>query len=198
MIELLFSYSSPYGDYGSYHYERLVMDFGLVPLVSVPLRGLWFLSKNYERINEVLESAVSVPLRGLWFLSTTGETMRAKLIVRVSVPLRGLWFLSLSLITGNKSSNQSFPSPCGDYGSYQTGKKPQRSQLVESFRPLAGIMVLIDYITSCMDWLEDLVSVPLRGLWFLSGRYRFNEITLSKQGFPSPCGDYGSYQREST
>ena len=58
------------------------------------------------------------------------------------------------------------------------------------FRPLAGIMVLIDSNSGHCGY-EPHVSVPLRGLWFLS-RQQHDE-----QGkgivFPSPCGDYGSY-----
>ena len=38
------------------------------------------------------------------------------------------------------------------------------------------------------------VSVPLRGLWFLSAEEE-KYITMVKRGkFPSPCGDYGSYR----
>ena len=43
MIELLFSYPSPYGDYGSYQHEKITV-YERKQLVSVPLRGLWFLS----------------------------------------------------------------------------------------------------------------------------------------------------------
>ena len=41
---------------------------GYLP-VSVPLRGLWFLSKLMFKPTEKQYEAVSVPLRGLWFLS---------------------------------------------------------------------------------------------------------------------------------
>ena len=37
--------------------------------VSVPLRGLWFLSKQIESLVRKASRNVSVPLRGLWFLS---------------------------------------------------------------------------------------------------------------------------------
>ena len=37
-------------------------------VVSVPLRGLWFLSEE-DIINHLIHYYVSVPLRGLWFLS---------------------------------------------------------------------------------------------------------------------------------
>ena len=37
----------------------------------------------------------------------------------VSVPLRGLWFLSVEPGTTVNMETGEFPSPCGDYGSYQ-------------------------------------------------------------------------------
>ena len=63
----------------------------------------------------------------------------------VSVPLRGLWFLS------------------------SRGVVLYEKLFKRSFRPLAGIMVLI---VTTMDWLEELYPIM----------------------FPSPCGDYGSYR----
>ena len=38
------------------------------------------------------------------------------------------------------------------------------------FRPLAGIMVLITLTTEYEQGETSVVSVPLRGLWFLSGK----------------------------
>ena len=86
-----------------------------------------------------------------------------------------------------------FPSPYGDYGSYLYINIRRMLGIAKSsgFRPLAGIMVLIQ--TVLIDGLiaGRLVSVPLRGLWFLS---RLNFLTnLKKFKFPSPYGDYGSY-----
>ena len=43
----------------------------------------------------------------------------------------------------NTAKSSLFPSPCGDYGSYLTAKKSQLAFITKSFRPLAGIMVLI-------------------------------------------------------
>ncbi len=37
------------------------------------------------------------------------------------------------------------------------------------------------------------VSVPLRGLWFLSSKRRIEDRQTQGDEFPSPCGDYGSY-----
>ena len=85
-------------------------------LVSVPLRGLWFLSTEvYDDIFPGIE--VSVPLRGLWFLSTAGKHQLEHRPRNVSVPLRGLWFLSDGIAIN--------------------------CFCCHSFRPLAGIMVLI-------------------------------------------------------
>ena len=135
-----------------------------------------------------------------------------------------------------------FPSPCGDYGSYlarlrrpcicrrrrfrplagimvliMTGVLKKPPITTWSFRPLAGIMVLINYRIMPQRYLCKHVSVPLRGLWFLSAVFEevlginvpsFRPlagimvlITASNTNisakavavFPSPCGDYGSY-----
>ena len=65
------------------------------------------------------KTLVSVPLRGLWFLSLDDDDI-ADVGELVSVPLRGLWFLSRhQLFTVGKRRKSWFPSPCGDYGSYQ-------------------------------------------------------------------------------
>ena len=86
-----------------------------------------------------------------------------------------------------------FPSPCGDYGSYPCIRRTVKSILKKGcFRPLTGIMVLIlqrprpsmKISASCfrpltgimvliqrpkrVQELDEAVSVPLRGLWFLS------------------------------
>ncbi len=113
-----------------------------------------------------------------------------------------------------------FPSPCGDYGSYRHGTRSYCSFKLESFRPLAGIMVLIAKTASLITSAETLVSVPLRGLWFLSGREKVmrkevyesfrplagimvlinligDDLAYLLQQFPSPCGDYGSYPASS-
>ena len=62
--------------------------------VSVPLRGLWFLSNNNKPHSNNRKERVSVPLRGLWFLSLLMALNYKKILCMVSVPLRGLWFLS--------------------------------------------------------------------------------------------------------
>ena len=137
------TFPSPCGDYGSYHL-RTASEPGRPDEVSVPLRGLWFLS------------AVSL------------HDEHGTSYIVVSVPLRGLWFLSIIRVHFCNAYVDLFPSPCGDYGSYpttprsirpptMTGRFPspcgdygsyrqQGEHLIGlwlCFRPLAGIMVLI-------------------------------------------------------
>ena len=96
-----------------------------------------------------------------------------KFIKWVSVPLRGLWFLSFRIFFLHAMEQQvKFPSPCGDYGSYRVVPKYQGVVNQLSFRPLAGIMVLIgDTWDEKEDISVEIVSVPLRGLWFLSAPF---------------------------
>ena len=89
-------FPSPCGDYGSY-LNRILISY-VVPLYKV-----------------------SVPLRGLWFLSTGIMTTITETMTSVSVPLRGLWFLSTEKVKTKVLIDPLFPSPCGDYGSYRDG-----------------------------------------------------------------------------
>ena len=137
-------------------------------------------------------SIVSVPLRGLWFLSCFMGKRIICVDSKVSVPLRGLWFLSVEQFAATHDSMRLFPSPCGDYGSYQTLHDIWKS-------------VWLLFPSPCGDYgsyqpcpipfhqRHGRVSVPLRGLWFLSSKngYRDGIYVVT---FPSPCGDYGSYQ----
>ena len=139
---------------------------------------------------------VSVPLRGLWFLSIV-ETRGVILVSRSFRPLAGIMVLIISVYQGYTERERTFPSPCGDYGSYLDG-------------------VLVCTLTTAYR-----VSVPLRGLWFLSAHDRGNDegqlgcsfrplagimVLIFRQAlplptpggmFPSPCGDYGSYRLSS-
>ena len=62
-----------------------------------------------------------------------------------------------------------FPSPCGDYGSYRNVSIASSDPTSYGFRPLAGIMVLI---------YKDVDKLAI----------------YNADAFPSPCGDYGSYR----
>ena len=63
------------------------------------------------------------------------------------------------------------------------------------FRPLAGIMVLIDGERTDEDVYSTLGFRPLAGIMVLINCL-FLVIRFSpSREFPSPCGDYGSYLR---
>ena len=47
------------------------------------------------------------------------------------------------VITTKDNKKKVFPSPCGDYGSYPNATVDDGKPVNTSFRPLAGIMVLI-------------------------------------------------------
>ena len=87
-----------------------------------------------------------------------------------------------------------FPSPYGDCGSYRLMKKDDIKPGLTSFRPLTGIVVLINIVAMELMFPTQVVSVPLRGLWFLSTRDEYNEMDVVKAMFPSPYGDCGSYR----
>ena len=84
---------------------------------SVPLRGLWFLSKWETQDYDDAVARIR-PLAGIMVLIVKRKNANEKLNIE-SVPLRGLWFLSLSIISSITTARW------------------------KSFRPLAGIMVLI-------------------------------------------------------
>ena len=115
----------------------------------------------------------------------------------VSVPLRGLWFLSTLILKRNQKGQCLFPSPCGDYGSYlkHFKKKCYISKRVsvplrglwflsgyianaetmtdaESFRPLAGIMVLISSRILMPKSKTALCFRPLAGIMVLITKAR--------------------------
>ena len=86
-------------------------------LVSVPLRGLWFLiSVNMERVTVKVASKVSVPLRGLWFLIV--NSIDKQETYRVSFrPLTGFMVLNPYTREAYTREAYTFPSPYGVYGS---------------------------------------------------------------------------------
>ena len=64
-----------------------------------------------------------------------------------------------------------FPSPYGDYGSYHLNNDGTDYITSDNcFRPLTGIMVLI-FFKHSIPSIAATVSVPLRGLWFLSAPF---------------------------
>ena len=136
----------------------------------------------------------SVPLRELWFLSIiTYSYMSFPCIVAFPSPCGDYGSYHVTFQNERSRSMNEFPSPCGDYGSYRPVRHLLTSTGIPHFRPLAGIMVLIGDIDVTIFVYYINISVPLRGLWFLS-RMGGNDMKDEKTKFPSPCGDYGSYQ----
>ena len=67
-------------------------------ILSVPLRGLWFLSKHHDNVKEK-HLHLSVPLRDYGSYLHYYYHEYAQSEEQVSVPLRGLWFLSITIFT---------------------------------------------------------------------------------------------------
>ena len=136
--------------------------------VSVPLRGLWFLSQCWQLTRNVLR-CVSVPLRGLWFLSVATIEEDTGFPNQRFRPLAGIMVL-IEKPSQSKGGEAlwKFPSPCGDYGSY---RRYVCSLCVFNFVvsvPLRGLWFLSALVYLICYTLAGPVSVPLRGLWFLS------------------------------
>ena len=142
MIELLFSFLSPYGDYGSY--------------------------RQYVSKEEVY--------RGAMFPSPYGDCGSY-----LSSSARLLWF-----------SLMQFPSPYGDCGSYLSYPDFIEDFDVISFRPLTGIVVLIDNDKRTGNFQLRCFR-PLTGIVVLIGFSSAGNSGLVSM-FPSPYGDCGSYQ----
>ena len=85
--------------------------------VSVPIRGLFNLTRGRKVRISRQTLHVSVPIRGLFNLTrlylSTVEIEQAK---DVSVPIRGLFNLTeKALLRENLDEMKKFPSPSGDY-----------------------------------------------------------------------------------
>ena len=87
-----------------------------------------------------------------------------------------------------------FPSPCGDYGSYLGLWLYESLVGIDSFRPLAGIMVLIGK-EKANTVLEYKTFPSPCGDYGSYHREESRQRSISGRRFPSPCGDYGSYHR---
>ena len=100
--------------------------------------------------------------------STKKENTKIRLLF-LSVSLRGLWFLSQ--------------------------RRPlQVSQRLNSFRPLTGIMVLIDVVNLIQSFVaQKEFPSPYGDYGSYHGKLKIKK-TLGYNAFPSPYGDYGSYR----
>ena len=136
--------------------------------VSVPLRGLWFLSTREELGKAYHLPGGFRPLAGIMVLIKLPSIPITSSRTVVSVPLRGLWFLSI------------FPLQCL-WGSRIC------------FRPLAGIMVLILISVRPYKVTTPLFPSPC-GDYGSYLRVLSRSSARPPKEFPSPCGDYGSYR----
>ena len=82
-------------------------------------------------------SGVSVPLRGLWFLSAHGPLEWEKMTDEFPSPCGdyGSYLLTTTMVMVCLSV---FPSPCGDYGSYHDMKFYELPQEVQEFPSPCG------------------------------------------------------------
>ena len=86
-----------------------------------------------------------------------------------------------------------FPSPYGDYGSYHAQKFARCYKGVPSFRPLTGIMVLIEDVDGNIADRFNGCFRPLTGIMVLIACQLSGYVADGLPKFPSPYGDYGSY-----
>ena len=190
----LVKFPSPCGDYGSY---LLYTNMGLVTgshRVSVPLRGLWFLSFKGDVWDEKLQAMRFRPLAGIMVLISLIRDNNSIVYLSGFRPLAGIMVLIKNSLPSSLRPIQVSFRPLA--GIMVLIKQPaeKKYKFITSFRPLAGIMVLIFFAFCFAFCFEDgFVSVPLRGLWFLSCPHCGEEHEV-KDLFPSPCGDYGSYR----
>ena len=166
--------------------------------LSVPLRGLWFLSAQEEKNMATYEDTfrplagimvlirmilyayekvklLSVPLRG-YFPSPCGDYGSYLFVFRQGSVFRRPLFPSpcgdygsylFVFRQGSVFRRPLFPSPCGDYGSYQKHLHYRRRRIAELSVPLRGLWFLSVQRPQLLRGMAKL-SVPLRGLWFLS------------------------------
>ena len=118
-------------------------------MISVPLRGLWFLIIHFHGFFSWLTSFRFRPLTGIMIFKTQNHPM-TKIFTRFR-PLTGI------MILNNLRKSHSNPR--------------------KSFRPLTGIMIL-NADSKEVQTLGNIgsVSVPLRGLWFLILRDRHRHL----------------------
>ena len=86
-----------------------------------------------------------------------------------------------------------FPSPCGDYGSYLSSKLPTAKKFKHWFPSPCGDYGSYHYLV-CLSWFPCKRSFrPLAGIMVLIYKGLAENRALQVLKFPSPCGDYGSY-----
>ena len=130
---------------------------------------------------------VSVPLRGLWFLSSR-DNLDLGRVWRSFRPLAGIMVL-ITVKQGNDLQVLTmFPSPCGDYGSYRIKGNISSSVGMVTFPSPCGDYGSYLPSSPTSQTSSQSVSVPLRGLWFLSSRTLFSTLCLNTTSFRPLAG----------
>ena len=131
------------------------------PSVSVPLRGLWFLSTSRKGRNHHEKNKFPSPYGDYGsYLIIIGLTSK---IFRFPSPYGDYGSYHGSPST-RMHSRMLFPSPYGDYGSYRIARDFKKPLDTDSFRPLTGIMVLI---RTPYKWLHSAIENAFCGADFL-------------------------------
>ena len=135
-------FPSPYGDYGSYHYSYRT---GFLHRQGSfrPLTGIMVLIKRKQWPKKEVYDSFR-PLTGIMVL------IRSRKRILVS-----RW-------------KEGFPSPYGDYGSYPFFKSNRFHILTRFPSPYGDYGSYLNRISTIKSLQWVIVSVPLRGLWFLS------------------------------
>ena len=180
-LSMFWCFPSPCGDYGSY--LTILRNTRVRVLLSVPLRGLWFLSTTGNKPFIIIITLLSVPLRGLWFLSVCSTLYIAIYKALSFRPLAGIMVLIGIHFLRKAQAEKIFPSPCGDYGSYQYVIDGIAYTRILSV-PLRGLWFLSPTQSFRGYYQSGFLSVPLRGLWFLSLSFQFVIIWLARLSVP--------------
>ena len=113
-----FSYPPPYGDCGSYPEDAYEEDGNYY--CFRPLTGIMVLIIPWDlSYCQGSGATVSVPLRGLWFLSKVSQRLNTMAACQGFRPLTGIMVLIDTSDEEDQGEIVLFPSPYGDYGSYQ-------------------------------------------------------------------------------
>ena len=133
-----------------------------------PLTGIMVLIQDYGLYDSEDNQVVSVPLRRLWFLSKSTVSRNISQACRSFRPLTGIMVLICQGSAVPRYCLGSFRPLTGIMVLIKCSKwKSPRTSCI-CFRPLTGIMVLISSNVAVVRISSMFVSVPLRGLWFLS------------------------------
>ena len=137
-----------------------------IPIVEQLGEAYRTINEQLEQTQEGT-SEVSVPLRGLWFLSFYPIFAVAN-ITACFRPLAGIMVLIMCCRCMTCKGGENSFRPLAGIMVLIKGSRGIFKKVQKCFRPLAGIMVLIRKVHLMLANEILKVSVPLRGLWFLS------------------------------